>query len=397
MTGSTADRPSRLPGTVYLLGAVAFVMGTTSLVVAGLLPQIAAAAQVSIPRAGLLITVFALGMVVGAPVLALATLRLPRRATLALALVLFALAHLVIALSTDFAVLLTARFVAAVATGTFWAVGAVVATAAAGPGQSIRAMGVVISGVTLASIAGVPLGTAVGQAFGWQGPFWGLAVLGLLAAVAVARGLRADPPREPPSIRAELASVRRGRLWLVYLSAALLQGSVLATYSYVAPLLTDRGGLPAGAIPLVMLGYGLAALLGIALVGRASGRRPVRLLLGAAAVMVTVYTGLALGGDRGPVAAGLILVLGVVALSTNPVLVAEMGRVVGTPNTLAMALGTSAFNIGIAWGSWAGGLALASSLAGQGPPLVSLAGVLAGLVPVVALALARPAGRASPA
>jgi DHA1 family inner membrane transport protein len=147
-------------------------MGTTEFMAAGVLPEIAGDLHVSVARAGLSITVFAIGMIVGAPLMTMLTLRLPKRLTLALALGVFACGHIIAALASTFALLLGARFLTALATGAFWAVANVVATRAAGPSAGSRALGVVGSGAMLANVVGVPLGAVAGQLVGWRGPFW---------------------------------------------------------------------------------------------------------------------------------------------------------------------------------------------------------------------------------
>ncbi|MFD5483280.1 MFS transporter [Streptomyces hawaiiensis] len=179
--------PTRLPLVVYVLALGTFLMGTTEFVVAGLLPEIASDVQVGVAQAGLLITVFAVGMIVGAPLMAMLTLRLPQRLTLILALGVFAAGHVVVALGSSFGLLLAARFLTALATGAFWAVANVVAARAAGPAASSRALGVVGAGAMLANVVGVPLGAFAGQLLGWRGPFWALAVFGTAAMALIAR------------------------------------------------------------------------------------------------------------------------------------------------------------------------------------------------------------------
>src|SRR4051794_29739519 len=184
---SVASSTAPLPLVIYVLTAGTFLMGTSEFVVAGLLPEMAADFGTSVAHAGLAITVFAVGMIVGAPSMALLSLRLPRRVTLTLVLAVFAVGHTIVALTDSFTVLLAAGFLSAVATGAFWAVAAVVATRVAGPTASSRALGIVLGGGMLANVIGVPLGAFGGQRVGWHGPFWALTVLALLAASAVAR------------------------------------------------------------------------------------------------------------------------------------------------------------------------------------------------------------------
>lgn len=170
---------------VWVLAVGTFLMGSTEFVVAGLLPEVGDDLGVSVSRAGLLITAFAAGMIIGPPAMAIATLRLPRRLTLVLALVVFAVGHVVAALSADFAVVLVSRVVTALATGAFWCVATVVAAGAAGPTATSRALGLLMGGLTVANVVGVPLGSWLGQVSDWRGPFWVLAALSAGAAAVV--------------------------------------------------------------------------------------------------------------------------------------------------------------------------------------------------------------------
>lgn len=178
----------------------------------------------------------------------------------------------ILALGSSFALLLVARFVTALAAGAFWAVANVVAARAAGPAASSRALGVVGAGAMLANVVGVPLGSFAGQLMGWRGPFWALAVLSAAATVLIARKVPRDTGDggQAISVRSELSAVRSGRLWLALAACATTTGGVLATYTYISPLLTDRAHLASGIVPLVLAGFGVGALAGF-LVGGASG------------------------------------------------------------------------------------------------------------------------------
>ena len=198
-------------------------MNTTEFMIAGLLPEMAADFDVSLTTTALLITASAVGMIVGAPVMAVATLRLPRRVVLVLALTVFASGHVLAALSSSFGVVVGARVLTALVTGMFWAVASVVATTAAGPAMASRALGLLMSGTGLATVVGVPLGSLSGQVLGWRGSFWGLAVLALLAAVLMARLVPAEGHREVPRIRSELAALRSAPVWLVLTGGVLVE------------------------------------------------------------------------------------------------------------------------------------------------------------------------------
>ncbi|MFF6948113.1 MFS transporter [Streptomyces iakyrus] len=393
LTGDGGDTPppgkAKLPPVVWLLGAVAFIMGTSEFIASGLLPQISGALDVSVSSAGALISVFAVGMMIGAPVMSVATQRLPRRSALVAALLVFAAGHVVGALSSNLGLALVGRFAAALGNGTFWAVGAVVATAAAGPAASTRAMGVMVGGITLANIVGVPLGTAAGQLSGWQAPFWTLAALAVVAAAVIARRIPADTTRADTSLRAEATALRHPRLWLVYLAIALIQAGLMAAYSYIAPLLTDRAHLATALVPLTLLGYGVGALAGTTVGGRLGDRRPYATLVPATALTAAILGAITLWASNSVVAVVLVVLLGTAGFANNPVVVGEVVRIAGAGRSLPMALATSAFQVGIALGSWLGGVALTSGLGLQGPSLTGFVFALAALLPLGLLAASR--------
>ncbi|MGR0160820.1 MFS transporter [Paenarthrobacter nitroguajacolicus] len=361
----------RLPLVTYVLAAGVFLMGTTEFIVAGILPEIAGDLEVSVASAGLMITIFALGMIVGTPTMSIVTLKLPRRLTLSLALVVFAVGHVVVALTSDFTLILAARFVTALATGAFWAVAAVVGAKAAGAASASRALGVVLGGGMLANVVGVPLGAFAGQVIGWRGPFWTLAFLALAAALVVYRLVPVGPESGPlPSVRAELASMRDTRVWLVLAGCAIVCGSSLAAYSFISPLLTENAGLASSAVPLVLVAYGVGAFIGSNLGGHFGAHRPYPALFISAGMTFLVLGALSLLSHFAVVTVVLIFLLGLFGMATNPILIGKAVGYAGHAPTLASALSTSAFNLGTAVGSWTAGYALESALGATGPVLV---------------------------
>ncbi|RZB14588.1 MFS transporter [Streptomyces sp. F001] len=386
--GGRERSPARLPLVIYVLALGTFLMGTTEFVVAGLLPEISGDVQVSVAQAGLLITVFAVGMIVGAPLMAMLTLRLPARLTLVLALGVFAAGHVVVALGSSFALLLAARFLTALATGAFWAVANVVATRVAGPAASSRALGVVGSGAMLANVIGVPLGAFAGQLTGWRGPFWALAVLGAAAMGLIARYVPHDGAGDRAvSIRSELSALRSGRLWLALAACATTNGGVLGTYSYIAPLLTDHAGLAAGLVPLVLVGFGAGALVGFLVGGRLGDVRPYATTITAAASTTVILLAICLLSGYAAPTIVLVALLGLFGLGANPVLISLAVRFAGRAPTLGSALTVSAFNLGTAVGSWIAGLALDSAPGATGPAVVGTAVAALTLIPTTVIAL----------
>ena len=387
-TTISTTRTRRLPLVTYVLAAGVFLMGTTEFIVAGILPQIAADLGVSVASAGLMITIFAVGMIVGTPTMSILTLKLPRRLTLSLALVVFAVGHVVVALTSDFTLILVARFVTALATGAFWAVAAVVGAKAAGAASASRALGVVLGGGMLANVVGVPLGAFAGQVIGWRGPFWALAVLALAGAVVVYRLVPASPESGPtPSVRAELASMRDARVWLVLAGCAIVCGSSLAAYSFISPLLTENTGLAASAVPLVLVAYGVGAFIGSNLGGHFGANHPYPALFISAGMTFLVLGALSLFSHYAVVTVALIFLLGLFGMATNPILIGKAVGYAGHAPTLASALSTSAFNLGTAVGSWMAGYALQSALGATGPVLVGTAIAALYFVPLTMLRL----------
>lgn len=381
-------RPDRLPAVVYILALGTFLMLTTEFLVAGILPQMAGDLGVGLANAGLLITVFAVGMVLGAPLMAMLTLRLPRRLTLMLALIVFAVGHVVVALGTGFEVLLAARFLTALATGAFWAIAGVVATQSAGPGMAARAMGVVTAGGMLATVLGVPLGALTAQLVGWRGAFWSLAVLAVAATILIARHVpQTRAGRAAVSIRSELSALGSGRLWLVLAACATTSGGVLAAYSYIAPLLTDDAGVPAGKVPLVLAGFGVGSLIGTLVGGRLGDKHPHLLTIVVPAATTILLAAICFAASAPVPLAILIAVLGLFGLSANAVLISLAVRYADHAPTLGSSLTVAAFNAGTAAATWIGGAALGTGLGSVGPVAVGAVIAALTLIPTVALAL----------
>ncbi|MFL5894169.1 MAG: MFS transporter [Thermoleophilaceae bacterium] len=388
----TERRAGALPLVVYVLAAGAFLMGTTAFVIAGLLPEISADLNVSVARAGLLVSFFAVGVAVGAPVVAVLTLRLPRRSTLVLAMLVFAVGHVVAALGDSFTVVAAARLLTAMATGAFWATAAVLAAEAAGPQASARAIGVVVSGLTVAIVVGVPAGSWAGHLSGWRGPFWALAVLAVVGSVAVARLVPADTARASASLRDELGALRNRQLWLVLAATALVQAGIEGAYAYVSPLLTDEAGLSQGLVPLALIGFGAGASAGTTIGGRLGDQRAHATAVVAATLTSATLLMLALAASGSFAAVALIACVGAVGFALSPVLVAMALHYAGPASTIASSLTITAFNAGIAAGVAFAGLSLSTGLGLRGPS--SVGAVLTGLalIPLAALRI-RPGVR----
>lgn len=381
-----------MPLAVYVLGLAIFAQGTSEMMLAGLLPQMAADLGVSVPDAGLLISAFAAGMLVGAPVLAVLTLRWPHRRALLAFLGVFAVMHAAGALTPGYGVLFATRVAGAFVYAGFWAVAAATAIGLVPAGARGRAMGIVAGGLTLATIVGLPAGTLLGQHLGWRSAFWAVAAMSAAAMAAVAATVKGGARTgTAPRVRDELRAMARPRLWLAYATTALATGALLVTFSYLGAMLEDATGIPERWVPGVLALYGAGSLIGITLGGRLADGRTVPLLYAGIAGLVAVSAALALTLGSAVPAVVLVFLLGAFGFATNPALNSRVFALTDGSPTLVAATNTSAFNVGITAGPWLGGLALD---AGAGYPATALIGAGLGVAALATVALGRAGRRA---
>ncbi|MEV6687838.1 Cmx/CmrA family chloramphenicol efflux MFS transporter [Streptomyces sp. NPDC051130] len=352
-----------MPVAVYVLGLSVFALGTSEFMLSGLLPPIAEDVGVTIPQAGLLISAFAIGMVVGAPLLAVATLRLPRRTTLVSLISLFGLGQVAGALAPSYELLFASRVVSALACAGFWAVGAAVAIAMVDKDQRARAMSVMIGGLSIANVLGVPAGAFLGEQLGWRSAFW---AVGAASAVALAGILALIPriplPAEKPRLRSELRIYRDRQVWLSVGVTSLAAGGVFCAFSYLSPLLTDVAGLDSGWVPWILGLFGVGALVGTTIGGRVADAHLFGVLLWGIAASTVFLVALALLASFAVAAVALSFLIGVSAFFTAPALNARLFNVAGAAPTLAGATTTAAFNLGNTGGPWLGGTVIDADL-----------------------------------
>jgi MFS transporter, DHA1 family, chloramphenicol resistance protein len=348
-----------MPVAVYVLGLSVFALGSSEFMLSGLLPPLADDMNVSIPTAGLLISAFAIGMVIGAPLLAVATLRLPRRTTLIALLSVFGLGQVAGALAPTYEVLFVSRVVSALACAGFWAVGAAVAVAVVAPTARARAMAVMIGGLSIANVLGVPAGALLGEHLGWRSAFWAVGAASAIALAGVVALIpRIPPPTEKPRLRRELTIYRDRQVWLAVAVTALAAGGIFCLFSYLAPLLTEVTGLDSGWVPTMLALFGIGALAGTALGGRYADAHLFGVLISGVTASTVLLVLLALTASN-PVAVILLtFLLGVSAFYTAPALNARMFNIAAAAPTLAGATATAAFNLGNTGGPWLGGVVI---------------------------------------
>ncbi|MEU4179389.1 Cmx/CmrA family chloramphenicol efflux MFS transporter [Streptomyces sp. NPDC026589] len=364
-----------MPFAVYVLGLAVFAQGTSEFMLSGLVSGIAADLDVSLSAAGLLTSAFAIGMVVGAPLMALAGRAWPRRRALLLFLAVFVAVHVVGALTPSYEVLLATRFVGALANAGFWAVALTTAIAMVPDRLKGRATAVVVGGVTIACVVGVPAGAVLGERWGWRSAFWAVAIVSLPAFLAVLRsipgGRGTDAGAAPVPVRDELRALTGPGPRPVLLTMALVQGATFCAFSYLEPLLTRETGLGAGWVPVSLALFGAGSFAGVTVAGRFADARPVAVIATGMTALTLGWAALALTAGRPVLALALIPLLGMLAFGTGTALITRvLGLAAGAP-TLAGAFSTTAFNLGAAVGPWAGGLALDAGFGYRAPVWVS--------------------------
>ena len=343
-----------LPILAIALGA--FAVGTTEFVVIGLLPTIGGDLGVDAASAGLLVTGYAIGIAIGGPILTFGTRRWHRPTVLAGLMVFFALAHLGLAVAPTFSLLLVGRVITASAHGAFFAIGAIVAADVAKPGQAGRAIGLMFTGLTVATILGVPLGTFVGQLTSWRVPFLAVAGLAIAAAIAVKVFVR---PETSARLTAAPVRVDRPALVLALFTTVVGFGSQFVVFTFLASYLNERTGIDLGLVSVLLLVFGVASAVGSLLGGRAADRWPSRTLPFALGALALVLFAIGVLGQSAVATIVLLVVWGVAGFSLSPALQARVVVAAGPANTLASSLNISAFNVGIATGSFIGAAVVA--------------------------------------
>ncbi len=382
MTTTTSDSTARTTHVglaVLALATGGFAIGTTEFMAMGLLPQVADGVDVSIPTAGHLISAYALGVVVGAPVLAFFGARLPRRGLLVALMAAYAGANVLSAVAGSYGLLLLSRFLDGVPHGAYFGVASLVAAGLAPRGREGRAVAMVMIGLSVANVLGVPAATFLGQHVGWRSAFWAAAGLAVLTAVLVIAFVPACPGDAGATGRRELRLFAEPQAWLTLLAGAIGFGGMFALYSYIAKVVTEAGGLPDGAVPVFLLAFGLGMVAGTWVAGALADWSVYRSLLGsslAMALLLLAYAALAPAGWWALAPAFLVAVASSV-LVVN--LQLRLMAVAGEAQTLGAAMNHSSLNVGNALGAWVGGLVIAAGWGYRAPSLVGAGLALLGL------------------
>lgn len=367
----------RITPPLVALAIGAFGIGVTEFSPMGMLPNIAADLGVSIPAAGLLVSAYALGVLLGAPLMTLTTGKIPRRYLLIGLMGIFTLGNLMSALATDYYSLLIARVVTSLNHGAFFGVGSIVAASVVAPDKRAGAVAAMFLGLTLATIGGVPLAAWFGDAFGWRTAFWGITGLGVLAMVALWFALPHVPQPKTGGVLAEIRVLGRGPVLSALALTVIGSSAMFTVFTYIAPILASETHASAGFITAMLVLYGVGLTLGNMWGGKAADRSVDRTLivsLGALIVILLAFTVLM----RWPLPAAVaILLWGIASFAIVPPLQMRVMEAAKDAPNLASAVNIGAFNLGNAVGAALGGAVIN---AGLGYPAISLAGaMMAGL------------------
>jgi DHA1 family inner membrane transport protein len=369
-----------MPLALFALAIASFCIGTTEFVIMGLLPDVAADLGVTIPIAGLLVTGYALGVVFGAPIVAAAVIRVPRKPALLGMVGTFILGNVLCALAPNYAVLLFARVAAAFCHGAFFGIGSVVAADLVAPNRRASAIALVFGGLTLANVLGVPFGTALGNVLGWRSTFWAVAVIGVIAAVAIAAWLPAAIPMKPANLRGEMRVLRNPQVLLAMAISVLASASLFSVFTYITPLLERVTGLTPVEVTYALLVFGAGLTAGNFIGGRLADWRLMPSLLAVMIVLAFVCASFAFASHNTVAAFVTLFVWGTLAFAVVPLLQMRIVNEAADAPNLASTLNQGAFNLGNATGAWLGGAALIAGVTYGQLPLIG------GAVAVLALA-----------
>ena len=364
--------PAALRLAVLALALGGFGIGTNEFVAMGLLPEIAAGLHITEPTGGHVISAYALGVVIGAPVIAALTARLNRKAVLLSLMALFTVGNLATVFAPNYTFLIVARFVAGLPHGAFFGVAALVAARLLGPGRRAKAVAQVMTGLTVATVIGVPGASWLGQSLGWRSAFVLVVVIGVATLTAIAAWLPNMAATHATTALTELGALKRTQVWFALVVGMVGFGGMFAVYTYVVTTLTDVAGLPRALVPLALMVFGAGMVVGNLLGGRLADRSVIRSLYAALVALAVMLAAFVVASHNPYTAVLLLFGIGAAGGSIGPALQTRLMDVAADAQTLAAALNHSALNIANASGAWIGGLVIAAGYGYLAPAWVIL-------------------------
>ncbi len=379
------SQPTPIPLAIHLLGLTIFALTTAEFMVAGMMPALAAALDVSVGAIGHLISLYALGMAIGGPLLTalLLALRIPHKPALLWMLALYVVGAVLAAVANGYGVMAVGRVVMGVASSAFFGVALTLCAGLVAPHARGRATSFVLAGLMLAPVFGVPITAWIQQSFGWRASFWAVAVLSMFCTIVVARHVPASKKQDHISLGVEFRSLRNGRLWAAYSTSALIIGATFAAFSYLSPIFIEVTGFPAAAIPWLLVLYGLANVIGNLMVGRLADRHTMAVLAVGLGILGLALLAFALFAHKPIVSVGAFLSIGLTGVALNPAMVARVMRA-ASPGPLVNTMHAALITAGLAFGSWISGVAIDAGLGLRSPLWIGAALAALGLLSLLA-------------
>ena len=358
MPPTSSSKASRLPLALFILTLGTFTIGTSEFVIMGLLPEVAQSLSVTIPAAGWLVTGYALGIAIGAPLIALATVRMPRKTSLLLLMFVFLVGNVLCALALNYGHLMVARIITSLGQGAFFGIGAVVAAGLVPEERRASAIAVMFAGLTLANIVGVPLGTSIGHWAGWRVPFWVIALMSLVALVGLWRAIPFRADEERINVRSELQALKNAQIWMALATTIVFLAAVFTLFTYASAMLSDITQMSPNAVSVSLLLIGLGMMVG-SIVGGRMADRSLSTALVVIAVGIAVISLALRWTSHNFYSAGIVwFIWGIVTFAPVPALQVSVMRFGHAAPNLVSTLNIAAFNVGIALGARVGGSVL---------------------------------------
>ncbi|MGW0143769.1 MFS transporter [Streptomyces calvus] len=385
-----------MPRAVYVLALGIFAMVTSEFVVAGLMPQMAEGLNTTVSRIGYLITAFAVAMAAGGPFLTAALMRFPPRTALMVLFTVFLAGNVLAATATGYGTMMAARIITGIASQAFFGVGISMCAQITRPEIRGRAIAVAMNGLMLGTLLGLPVSTLVGERFGWRAAFWTITLITVIAAVATLFGVpRIERAEGGGGFRQEAGVFRKPRMWLVLSSSTLIIGATFSAFSYFNPILTDVTGFSTGTVPLLLVAYGAATVIGNSVVGRFADGHTVPVLAVGLALNTVFLTGFALLADVPAAAVICMMGIGLAGVTMNPAMVTRVQRT-GNAGPLVNTVHSSFITLGIILGSSIGAVVI-ETWGLRAPLWLGAVLALVGLATVLPDLAHRPAPAAGPA
>ncbi|MFF8658056.1 MFS transporter [Streptomyces huasconensis] len=376
-----------MPVGLIALALGGFGIGLTEFGIVGLLPEVAGDFDVSEAVAGYLVSGYALSVAIGAVGLTAAAAPLDRKKVLLGLMLLFVAGNLISAVAPTYSLLMVGRVVAALCHGAFFGVGAVVASDMVAENKKGSAIALMFGGLTAANVLGVPLGTFVGQQFGWRATFWAITVIGVIALIGIQLLVPQPGPDGQASLRSELAVFRRGQVWVSLALSVLAFGGVIGGYTYIAFTLTEVSGFATSTVPWLLVLFGVGTFIGNFFGGKAADKSPNAALIGILGALAVIMSVFALTAESKIATIVALLLMGTIGLAAAPGLMVRIMKYAEDAPTMASGANVAAFNVGNALGAWIGGLTIAAGYGFVSPLWVGAGLALAGLVVVATSSL----------